>query len=693
MKSFIVLLILSLGNNLYSQDLNYTEWQTVYKEDNYPNEIKVEISFMTNFCNGNDLHGYSFYKIRNEFNRPKAWVKFKFDYTNCDGTVGTVSVNSDMSQAGIDAATGNWFTGYKVIKLYDIKYEDFNKKNPNSETPSEESNSQISAAFNIVYTKAIQKLNALKQSNPGSAANYENSYGATIGQIQSQFKNELLYGANQEKLHQYKNNLDEELNLMNDLRIGIVPDSIVNIVRHYPNNQNPNKPFTISTGNNSNNTTTNNNQKQAYQNQADNYLNKAQSNSASSITNAMNLDLAKTNAIMAGNQQQVQQIQQQQNQQNIESNQKLFNNTVGLFNAIQNASAENHKLRSDYASHAFRKAEAGDIDAMKEIAGDYLYGNKYKDINEDRDQSILWYRLAVDKGDICSLFQIESISNIYSENLSKETKVSILKYLCSAYFLYENKTSFETSCKTNFYEETLRFSITDAVYYQFLQIKDNIGINLLQLFNKLFNDKIKQLNVKLNYGNHQEKREAKNNIPIVKDYINQIQTRMKEFPDYEKVEDSVLFSNFVGSNVLPGYLEDLVVESKIGRNNADTIKNELPVEIKFDGIYGCLMGDYINFLRFYPDGTVLNARVAPSESLQKSVEKVNKLIDYYSSSATKGKYQIKNNKIYFLFSDNENDVFYVGSMSDENRLVFTENNSKTKSEKVHAYKYLIANEQ
>jgi hypothetical protein len=69
-------------------------------------------------------------------------------------------------------------------------------------------------------------------------------------------------------------------------------------------------------------------QSQAYQEQADNYLNAANNNSSDAIQQSLNLNLAKTNATAAGNAYQVQQIQQQQSQVQ-QANQQAMANSLG----------------------------------------------------------------------------------------------------------------------------------------------------------------------------------------------------------------------------------------------------------------------------------------------------------------------------------------------------------------------------
>lgn len=94
------------------------------------------------------------------------------------------------------------------------------------------------------------------------------------------------------------------------------------------NNKSPNPNIKLnglyySNGTASNNTTTKTgtetaNEKQQYQKQADSYLNEAQKPDQSSITRNLNLELAKVNAKLAGNTQQLELIEKLQNNEGVE---------------------------------------------------------------------------------------------------------------------------------------------------------------------------------------------------------------------------------------------------------------------------------------------------------------------------------------------------------------------------------------
>jgi hypothetical protein len=152
-----------------------------------------------------------------------------------------------------------------------------------------------STFYTVSYTKALSKLGTIKQANPHKANEYQNNYGSKINYYEQIFSKEFDKGdnANPAILRQYIRELDNLVETM-----GLTADT---------------------------DKQSNENQKQQYQNQANNYLNQAQNTNQSAISQQLNLDLAKTNAIMAGNTQQVQQINEMQRVQQNKSNDALIN--------------------------------------------------------------------------------------------------------------------------------------------------------------------------------------------------------------------------------------------------------------------------------------------------------------------------------------------------------------------------------
>lgn len=108
---------------------DWTPWETVYEEQSYPDNIKFQISFKFTYCTKDgSAAGWPYYRTNNEFSRKGATLSFTFDYKRCDGKIGTESVNYDLEKQGIgDNQGGQWFMGYEVTRIYDVKLTDPNK--------------------------------------------------------------------------------------------------------------------------------------------------------------------------------------------------------------------------------------------------------------------------------------------------------------------------------------------------------------------------------------------------------------------------------------------------------------------------------------------------------------------------------------------------------------------------------------
>lgn len=141
------------------------------------------------------------------------------------------------------------------------------------------------------------------------------------------------------------------------------------------------------TTNNTNNTALTA-QRQQYQNQANYYLNLANNTNQSSISQQLNLDLARTNAYMSGNTQQIQQIQQQQNRLNQQRSDQLAQSTVqfvgSVFNLIQSNQQRKQELQqqSEERQRQWRQEESRkqkikdaviqDLEPVKQQSLDFL---------------------------------------------------------------------------------------------------------------------------------------------------------------------------------------------------------------------------------------------------------------------------------------------------------------------------------
>lgn len=130
-----------LTNTTYSQGMGgsimdhggnrnpFTTWETFYLSG--PLNLRVQISYaMLKGCDPK-LHnqGYSYWRINNSTAREKCWLKFKFDYSMCDGSISTSSNEIDLSKEGILNYRDNWIDGaIRIVKgPYDIKLEDYNQ--------------------------------------------------------------------------------------------------------------------------------------------------------------------------------------------------------------------------------------------------------------------------------------------------------------------------------------------------------------------------------------------------------------------------------------------------------------------------------------------------------------------------------------------------------------------------------------
>lgn len=162
---FIILIIMF---DVILQAQEWTGWTTVYQEGNPPNEIKVQISFKVKGCY--EYSPYSFYRIKNEF-KTEGYVKFKFDYINCNDKKETQDVDVALNKQGIDQEMGMWFLGSSISReCYDIKCL---KPTINKVQPSQD----FVDKFNSIYDN-------WKQSLADAYAQYKGSQGLpNVGSI------------------------------------------------------------------------------------------------------------------------------------------------------------------------------------------------------------------------------------------------------------------------------------------------------------------------------------------------------------------------------------------------------------------------------------------------------------------------------------------------------------------------------
>jgi hypothetical protein len=127
-KLFLSLLLLFSIQSLFAQTQDghlrgtWTPWTTVYSEQP---DLKVEISFNMSQCNKYGLIGYSFWRIRSNFNKPMAYVKFDFDAIACDGKVKNTLINYKLDKPGITNDLGDWVMAYEVQRIGTGKMTDY----------------------------------------------------------------------------------------------------------------------------------------------------------------------------------------------------------------------------------------------------------------------------------------------------------------------------------------------------------------------------------------------------------------------------------------------------------------------------------------------------------------------------------------------------------------------------------------
>jgi hypothetical protein len=114
-----------------------------------------------------------------------------------------------------------------------------------------------------------------------------------------------------------------------------------------------------------------------------------------------------------------------------------------------------------------------------------------------------------------------------------------------------------------------------------------------------------------------------------------------------------------------GCSNDNQVEKTTKQNSQN--KPEIPSNIRYDGLYQSeTEGNIRNFLRFYSDGTVLEVGTTAKGEIKDIIKWFKKPFDkpYYS----KGKFEIKMDKIYFAAISSYGTVLYEGIIENENKL-------------------------
>lgn len=179
-------------------------------------------------------------------------------------------------------------------------------------------------------------------------------------------------------------------------------------------------------------------QKQVYQNQANDYLNKAQDDSGSPVTKSLDLNLAAMNAKLSGNQKQVQEIQTMQDQQRQVSNEQLIQSGVDLINGVFNLVSNQRKQREENKFEIDRAVKQYSLN--KEAFLSYCYFNNYNNLysdtyteyfkglnfnfeeNTEKTDNKLKMNLRkrnIEKGEFCNIIFPEGSLKIEASNTSK----------------------------------------------------------------------------------------------------------------------------------------------------------------------------------------------------------------------------------------------------------------------------------
>jgi hypothetical protein len=310
---------------------------------------------------------------------------------SCDGAMGLDYNNYRIFIAGGDYCktpnpSNNNSSNNKTGNL-SVGSQSTSNNNTNSSTSSNNQNGngnrdlQLQAEIKFFYVKhhnAEEKLEEIKNKYPANAVQYENNYRAKLQQLLNSVKSEdAKSNPSLETVKEFRSQLDKLMEQMASAETLSL------------NNSNAQKI-----------------QQQQYEKKADNYLNQAQNTNQSTTSQQLNLDLAKTNAIMSGNSQQVAEINKQQTQLNEKTNQQLINSSTNLLNAISQYSAD--KAQKRQRQELFRSKKENNFhlglnQILNNRIGD-LYLESYDRIEKDQltlresDPSDWTYKIVTAKG-------------------------------------------------------------------------------------------------------------------------------------------------------------------------------------------------------------------------------------------------------------------------------------------------------
>ncbi len=78
----------------------------------------VYVSFKLSHCENGMLSGYSFYRTNTTIGGVKGWLRFRYEFRDCEGDIRSEGVSVDLSKVGVDDNMGQWFMGNQVTKTY-----------------------------------------------------------------------------------------------------------------------------------------------------------------------------------------------------------------------------------------------------------------------------------------------------------------------------------------------------------------------------------------------------------------------------------------------------------------------------------------------------------------------------------------------------------------------------------------------
>lgn len=121
MKKSTLLYIFCFMSFVKSNAQNWTDWQTLYSQNN----LKVEISFKTYNCNSSTIQSKFRYNITGDLLKGKNNLKWKMDYLNCNNDLITqqnsLNIGDDGDDGIIESMDYRFICQYVKKNFYDVK--------------------------------------------------------------------------------------------------------------------------------------------------------------------------------------------------------------------------------------------------------------------------------------------------------------------------------------------------------------------------------------------------------------------------------------------------------------------------------------------------------------------------------------------------------------------------------------------